>query len=127
MVMMGLTAVVMYFLAPFIFYLLTSDPSVAELGSSVLRMELFAEPLYAASICCAGVFRGAGDTLVPSILNLGSMWCVRIVLSLLLVPSMGLKGYWLAMTIELCFRGIIFLIRLYRGRWMKKDLIKTEQ
>ena len=127
MVMMGLTAVVMYFLAPFIFSLLTSDPSVADLGSSVLRMELLAEPLYAASICCAGVFRGAGDTLVPSILNLGSMWCVRIVLSLLLVPSMGLKGYWLAMTIELCFRGIIFLIRLYRGRWMKKDLIKTEQ
>ena len=38
----------------------------------------------------------------------------------LLAPSMGLSGVWLAMCIELCFRGLIFLIRLEKGNWMKK-------
>ena len=123
MILMGLTAVVMFLAAPFVFSLLTSDPEVAELGTNVLRLELLAEPLYGASICCAGVFRGAGDTLVPSILNLVSMWCVRIVLAYFLVPVMGLKGYWLSMCIELCFRGAIFLVRLFRGRWSKKSLV----
>ncbi len=123
MLLMGASAIVMYALAPFALSILTSDAQVAELGARVLRMELIAEPLYGASICCAGVFRGAGDTLVSSILNLASMWGVRIVLAAILVPQLGLSGYWIAMTIELCFRGSIFLIRLFRNKWMKKSLV----
>ena len=123
MVMMGLTGLLMFIGAPFVFSVLTSSAEVAALGTSVLRTELFAEPLYAASICCAGVFRGAGDTLRPSLMNLLSMWGVRIVLAFFLVPRMGLHGYWTAMAIELCFRGTIFLIRLCRGKWMKDALV----
>lgn len=123
MILMGATAVFMFLMAPFAFSILTSDLQVAALGTKVLRMELIAEPLYGASICCAGVFRGAGDTLFPSVMNLISMWCVRISLSFFLVPIYGLYGYWAAMAIELCFRGCIFLLRLYRGKWFGKLLI----
>ena len=70
----------------------------------------------------AGALRGAGDTLVPSILNLVSMWGVRITLATLLAPRMGLAGVWLAMCLELCARGILFLIRLLRGRWLEKNV-----
>ena len=123
MVLMGLTGVLMYFGAPVVFSMLTSSTEVAALGTAVLRIELVAEPLYGASICCAGAFRGAGDTLTPSVMNLVSMWCVRIVLALVLVPRMGLHGYWTAMALELCFRGVIFLARLFRGKWMKKAMV----
>ena len=123
MALMGLTGILMYFAAPGVFSLLTVSKEAAALGTKVLRIELAAEPLYGASICCAGVFRGAGDTLRPSAMNLFSMWCVRIGLAAILVPRMGLAGFWTAMAIELCFRGVIFLIRLYRGSWMKKAMI----
>ena len=33
--------------------------------------------------------------------------------------SYGLEGVWIAMATELTFRGILFLIRLFRGSWMK--------
>lgn len=52
-----------------------------------------AEPFYAASIVAAGALRGAGDTRIPSLLNLVSMW------------------------------GVLFLIRLKRGKWLWKNLI----
>lgn len=123
MTMMGLTGIIMYLIAPIVLHMLTSDAGVAELGTRVLRIELFAEPLYGAAICCAGVFRGAGDTLFPSIMNLVSMWGVRILLAYFLVPVFGLHGYWIAMTAELCFRGIIFLLRLKFGGWMKKAVV----
>ena len=123
MLLMALTGGIMYICAPFIFSVLTVSREAAVLGTQVLRTELIAEPLYGASICCAGVFRGAGDTLRPSVMNLISMWCVRIVPAIFVVPRMGLVGYWLCMAFELCFRGIVFLIRLYRGKWMKKALI----
>ena len=123
MLLMALTGGIMYVCAPFIFSVLTVSREAAALGTRVLRAELIAEPLYGASICCAGVFRGAGDTLRPSVMNLISMWCVRIVPAIFVVPRLGLVGYWMCMALELCFRGIIFLIRLYRGKWMKKALI----
>ena len=123
MLLMALTGGIMYLCAPLVFSLLTVSREAAELGTQVLRIELIAEPLYGASICCAGVFRGAGDTLRPSMMNLVSMWCVRIIPAVFLVPKMGLQGYWTAMAIELCFRGIVFLVRLYRGRWMRGALV----
>lgn len=106
------TGFIMYFVCPYIFSFLTPDIAVQELGIRVLRIELFAEPLFAASIVATGALRGVGDTLVPSIMNLVSMWGVRIVLSLLLTPTLGLAGVWIAMCTELIIRGIIFLIRL---------------
>lgn len=51
------------------------------------------------------------------------MWGVRIVLASILVPKYGLSGYWLAMCIELCFRGVIFLIRMTRNRWLNKSFV----
>ena len=66
----------------------------------------------------AGALRGAGDTLAPSILNLVSMWGVRITAASLLAPRMGLVGVWLAMCVELCVRGVLFLVRLLRGKWL---------
>ena len=56
-------------------------------------------------------------------MNLVSMWCVRFTEALFLVPRRGLRGYWTAMALELCFRGLIFLARLYRGAWMKAAVV----
>ena len=64
-------------------------------------------------------FVGTGDTIVPSGMNFFSIWAVRLPLAALLVPHYGLQGVWIAMSIELCFRGTIFLVRLLRGRWLK--------
>lgn len=65
------------------------------------------------------VWLGAGDTLIPGIMNLASLRGVRTVLTIFLVPRFGLYGAWIAMDIELCFRGMIFLIRLTRTKWEK--------
>lgn len=110
----------MYFLCPYVFGFLTPDLSVQQLGIQVLRLELFSEPLFAASIVITGALRGAGDTLMPGILNLLSIWGVRITLTFFLTQSFGLYGAWIAMTIELCFRGVLFLLRLARGKWLDK-------
>ena len=113
MVVMSLMGVVMYVAAPLMMGILTPVPEVHQLGVECLRIEAWAEPMFAAAIVSYSVFVGAGDTLKPSIMNLGSIWAVRLSLAALLAPSMGLHGVWLAMCIELCFRGLIFLVQLY--------------
>lgn len=117
---MTIMGAAMYVFAPFLMGVFTPVEEVRELGTMALRIEAFAEPMYAVSIVAYGVFVGAGDTLVPSLMNLLSIWVVRIPLAAWLASSMGLKGVWIAMCGELCFRGTIFLIRLVRNRWVKK-------
>lgn len=123
MVIMGCMAVLMYVFAPELMSFMSPVPEVVDLGARCLRVEAWAEPLFAASIIGYGVFVGAGYTLVPCGINLVSLWLVRLGLSVLLVGSMGLYGVWMAMAIELCFRGTVYLVWLSTKRWMKKAVI----
>ena len=116
---MTVGGVLMYIAAPAMIGVLTPNEEIRNLGAAVLRIEAFAEPFYAASIVASGALRGAGDTLVPSCMNFASMWCVRIPLAAILAPRVGLYGVWIAMCVELCFRGILFTARLKRERWMR--------
>ncbi len=126
-VIMTLLAIVMYIFAPQLMALLSIDPNVVELGTKVLRIEAFAETMYAFSIVGYGCCVGAGDTLMPSVMNLGSMWFIRIGLAAILTPRMGLEGYWIAMCIELNVRGILFLWRLRGDKWMKHKVTEREE
>ena len=117
---MGLLGILMYLVAPGLMGLLTPDAEVIALGARVLRIEAFAEIGYAASIVAYGAFVGAGDTKWPSVMNFTSMWLVRIVPAIFLVKIYGLTGFWIAMAGELTFRGLIFLVRLSRGKWLEQ-------
>ena len=119
---MTFLAVLMYIFAPQMIGLMSNDAEVVSLGARILRIEAFAETLYAVSIVAYGAFVGAGDTLIPSIMNFTSMWVVRIGLAVWLTPRYGLAGYWMAMCVELNFRGLIFLLRLRGGRWLNRQL-----
>lgn len=105
MLIMGASGIVMWCFAPQMIGILTPDEDIRALGAMVLRIEAFAEPLYGASIVAAGVFRGAGETLLSSALNLVSTWAVRIPLAYYLGSLYGLRGAWLAMCIELSVSG----------------------
>ena len=115
MVLMALSALLLFIFAPEMIGIMTKDEAVRELGTKILRIEAFAEPMFGASIVAEGVFRGMGKTRIPTILNLISMWCVRLLASALVAPRYGLVGVWYVMCLELCFRGGIFIIAMWRS------------
>jgi putative MATE family efflux protein len=121
MSIMAAAGFVMYFLCPFVFRFLTPVAEVQALGVACLRIELLAEALFGAAIVAAGALRGAGDTMIPAGMSLLSMWGVRLTLAAVLSRSMGLRGVWIAMAIELSFRGIIFLIRFGRSKYLTQS------
>lgn len=122
MAVMSIMAVIMYALAPVFIGLMSGDAEVVALGAHVLRIECFAETLFAASIVGYGVCVGAGDTLIPSTINFSSMWIFRILPAVFLTRTMGLSGFWLSMCIELNIRGLLFLWRLRGDKWMSSRL-----
>ena len=116
--------ILMWVFAPELMGIMSPVEEVIALGTQVLRIEAWAEPMFAAAIVCNGVFIGAGDTMIPAAMSLVSMWAVRLTLAATLAPKFGLKGVWTAMATELIFRGSIFLVRLFKGSWAEKLKIK---
>ena len=123
---MTVMGVLMWLFAPQLVALLSPVDEVIALGTQVLRIEAWAEPMFAVAIVANGVFIGAGDTLIPAAMSLCSMWFVRLTMAATLAPRYGLKGVWTAMAIELTFRGSIFLTRLFKGRWADKLRLTSE-
>lgn len=122
MVIMSAMGFMLWIFAPAVMSLMSPVQSIVDLGVEILRIEAWAEPMFAASIVAYGAMVGVGDTIVPACMNFMSIWLVRVPLAAILAPIMGLRGVWIAMCIELCFRGTIFLWRLIQGAWLKHGL-----
>ena len=120
MAVMGVMGVALYIWAPQIISVMSPVDEIRTLGADILRIEAWAEPMFGAAIVSYGFFVGLGRTVLPSIMNLLSIWGVRLTLATILAPTMGLRGVWLAMCIELCVRGLIFIALLAFGRWRKE-------
>lgn len=120
---MTLTGAGLFAFAPALMSIFTADAAVIALGARVLRIEAFAEPMFGASIVASGAMQGAGDSTACFVLNLVSMWGIRLTLAFLLAPRFGLVGVWGAMCCELSIRGLLFLIRLARGKWLEKGAL----
>jgi len=117
MVIMSVMGILLWLFAPSVMSLMSPVRGIIDLGAEVLRIEAWAEPMFAASIVAYGAMVGVGKTTAPAVMNFGSIWLVRLPLAWLLSRTHGLDGVWIAMAAELTFRGAIFLIRLIRGRW----------
>ena len=117
---MALTGVGMYIFAPNLMGIFTADAAVIALGAQVLRIEALAEPMFGASIVASGAMQGAGDSTGCFVLNLVSMWGIRLTLASLLAPHFGLVGVWMAMSFELTMRGVLFLCGWYAADGLDK-------
>jgi Na+-driven multidrug efflux pump len=124
MILMTLGGAVLFIFAEPLIKIFSDDPEVIVLGSKVLRIVAFAEPLFGASIVSSGSLRGAGDSRFPFLVSMSTMWGLRITMSLVLAGRFGLMGVWMAMAIELMIRGSIFLVRIHRGKWLNARLFK---
>ena len=121
--LMALSGMGLWVFAPALMGIFTADAAVIALGARVLRIEAFAEPMFGASIVASGAMQGAGDSTACFVLNLVSMWGIRLTLASFFAPRFGLAGVWGSMCCELCIRGLLFLFRLARGKWLEKGAL----
>ena len=95
---------------------------MAALGTVLLRIVAISEPLYAALIIYEGVFHGIGDTKMPFVFAILTMWGIRICLTWIYIRMFGndLKMVWFFMIMDNISRCIL-LWGLYRRR--KRSLL----
>lgn len=105
---------------------LVSKADIIKLCSIVMFIEIFLEIGRAVNICLVRGLQTTGDVMFPTILAVIFCWVVAVIGSYILGVQLGLGivGVWISMTIDETIRAVIFLIRWFKGKWKKLDLIK---
>ncbi|MGC8561387.1 MAG: MATE family efflux transporter [Phycisphaerae bacterium] len=70
--------------------------------------------------------RGAGDTIIPSLITLGFAMTICVAgggVVTMLAPQYGVSGPWMMATIYICFSGVANFIWWVTGRWKRIDLL----
>jgi putative MATE family efflux protein len=117
MAFLGAVGVLFVVLAPMLVALFTHDPAVSGYAVSCLRIVAFGFALYGWGMVLTAAFNGAGDTLTPTLINLGVFWLFEIPLAWLLARRIGPSGVFWAITIAFSTLALVSGLLFQQGRW----------
>lgn len=124
LVCVGVT-VISYLNSNTIYRIFTENPQILELGKKILAIEIILECGRAMNIVLVRMLCSTGDIVVPIVVGIVCQWFIAALFSYILgvIFHMGLQGIWIAMAIDECTRGMIFIFRFKSGAWKKKQVI----
>lgn len=109
-----------------LYRLFTDDAAVIEQGMAILRLLV---PTYITYICIevlSGAVRGAGDSLIPTLLTLTGVCLLRVVWVLGVAPRSGrLDVLLLSYPITWTVTSVLFAVYYLRGGWLKRSIRKA--
>jgi putative MATE family efflux protein len=100
----------------------TTDPDVAPIATRGLRIITAGFPFYAYGYVLTQAFNGAGDTVTPTLINVGCLWFGEIPLAYALSSAVGFgpPGVFWAVAIAFSIMSIVSAALFRRGKWKLK-------
>lgn len=119
---MSFMSVFLFCGSPWILKLFTADADVIVLGAAVLKIVAVSEPLFAVLIIFEGVFHGIGETKVPFVFALLTMWGIRIGMTWMVTRwfHAGLKIVWVCMVADNVCRCFLLTMWYHLKKWKKR-------
>jgi putative MATE family efflux protein len=118
-VFLSVTGLLSFVFAGPIVALFTTDPQVGPIATRGLRIIAGGFPFYAAGYVLTQSFNGAGDTMTPTLINLGCFWAFEIPLAYVLGLPLGWgpDGVFWAMAIAFSMMSVVSALLFRRGTW----------
>lgn len=117
---MGLVGIFLFAFAPFFASWFTDDAAVIAQAALYLKFVGVAQIPLAFMFVISSVFRGAGASRLSLMVNVSSIWLLRILPGYWVMVH-GYDIFWLyvAMTIETFAKGSVLFFLFYRGYWQR--------
>ena len=102
--------------------ILGAGPDVLEAGIGYLKILLVGGVTMFLLFTGNSILRGAGDTVVPMIITLLTLWGFQIPMALFLskTTTLGVTGIWWAIALASVLNGLLILGWFELGKWKKK-------
>lgn len=99
------------------------DPGVVSVGERYLLVIGMSYSLFGILFLMNGVFRGAGEAMIPMYSTILALWLVRVPCAWWFSSFMGVDGIWWSVpagwTVGCIFTGLYYT----SGRWKRKSLV----
>lgn len=121
-IIMSFIAIVFFSLAYQIMGVFNKDQEVVSLGVQYIRITTPFYIFIAFGIVLNRALAGAGDTIVPMIITLLTLWGFQIPMALFLSRTTppGVTGVWWAIALASVLNGLLMLGWFEIGRWRKR-------
>ena len=122
MVIMTFVALVFFSLASQIMGVFNKDEQVVFLGAQFIRITTPFYLFIALGVVFNRALAGAGDTVIPMVITLLSLWGFQIPMALYLskITPLGVTGVWWAVALASILNGVLMLGWFETGRWKRK-------
>jgi Na+-driven multidrug efflux pump len=119
MIFLGSVGVLFFFAAAPIIGLFTQDAATAQYGVECLRIVSCGFLFYALGMVLEQAFNGAGDTMTPTLVNLGCFWVLELPVAWFLASPMGMgpRGAFLSVTVSYCLLAVVSMLLFRQGKW----------
>jgi len=116
--------VLVFFLAEPILVLFNADPAVITEGSRGLLYLALPQIAYSVGDCVSVALIGAGDTVSPMWISMGSLWLVRLPLMYGLANLLGWGpvGIWVGMGLAQVVEALAMALRFGQGKWKMRKI-----
>ena len=121
---LGGVGVIFVALAGPIVSIFSSDPAVAPIAVTGLRLVALGFPFYAYGMVLTSAFNGAGDTWTPTWINLLVFWLWEIPLAYVLAVTLngGPRGVFISITFAYSTLAIVTAYLFRKGRWKTRKV-----
>lgn len=121
--LLGVAAVFIIFAEQLIGFF-TTDVAVLAAGADGLRIISYGYGFYALGMVLVQAFNGAGDTMTPTMVNLGCYWLFQIPFAYWLAVSVGLgpRGAFIAILVAEALMTVVAVFLFQRGSWRTREV-----
>ena len=115
-------SVVIWFWAEYAVRIFNTEPALVEIAGTFLRIEIVSYLVFGFVIVLSQCLNGVGDTMIPMLVTLLSMWGIQVPLAYFLpkVPNLGVYGVRWAIVTAMVGRAVIYTTYFKLGRWKRK-------
>ncbi|MEE8414406.1 MAG: MATE family efflux transporter [Dehalococcoidales bacterium] len=121
---MVVASVAIWFWAEYLVRIFNPEPELVKIGATFLRIEIVSYMMFGIVRVLMNCLNGVGDTMIPMLTTLISMWGVQVPLAYFLTrfTNLGVYGVRWGLVSGVVIRAIIFATYFKMGRWKDKKI-----
>jgi Na+-driven multidrug efflux pump len=119
---MVVVALLVWFQAESVVHLFNKENDLVQVASSFLRIQIIDYLMFGLVVVLAYCLNGAGDTMIPMLGILGTMWLIQVPLAYFIPKwtELGVYGVRWAGVIAIVVRAGIYATYFKMGRWKRR-------
>lgn len=117
-------SIFIWFGAEYVIRLFNSEPELVTITGNFMRIQIASYLIFGIVVIVMQSLNGVGDTLIPMVTTLVTMWGVQVPMAYFLpkITDLGVYGVRWGMVSANIVRSIIYSIYFKIGRWKRKQL-----